>query len=395
MRILMISSFLPYPLFSGGNIRLYSLIKNLSAHHQITLICEKRDNQSQEDIKEVEKICETVITVRRRKQWSMGNILKTGFSSNPFLITGHTSEEMRLLIQDELVRNPYDLIHVETFYVYQNLPEVKIPVVLVEHNIEYLVYERYAKLANRLIRPLLLLDVFKLKQKETKAWQTADKVVAVSNIEKRLMKMPSVDVVPNGVDTLNYDFRSFDQIQKEKRVLFIGDYKWMQNRDAVELIIKEIWPNLLDKFKEENKECELKLWIVGKNMPSYFRKFEDKDIIFDYNNKDTTADIFRKSYILLAPLRAAGGTSYKILEAMATGVAVVTTGLGVEGLEAKNGLHLLSSDSPTQLADFVFDLTQDHSLYKKLTINARRFVENTYDWRIIAKKLDEVYLSSL
>jgi polysaccharide biosynthesis protein PslH len=398
MRILMISSFLPYPLFSGGNIRLYNLIKNLSARHQITLICEKRDKQTQEDVKEVEKICEKVITVKRQKQWSAKNILKTGFSSNPFLITGHTSEEMRLLIADELVRQPYDLIHVETFYVFQNLPEVKIPVVLVEHNIEYLVYERYARLANPLIKPLLYIDVAKLKQKETGAWAKADQVVAVSNIEKRLMKLPNaneVSVVPNGVDTQKYGFRDFSQIPNEKRVLFIGDYKWMQNRDAVELIVKEIWPNLLDKFKEENKECDLKLWIVGKNMPSYFKRFEDKNIIFDFNNKDTTADIFRKSYILLAPLRAAGGTSYKILESFASGTAVVTTGLGAEGLEAKNGLHLLSSDSPSELADFVFNLTQDHSLYKKITLNARKFVESNYDWKIIAKKLDEVYLSSI
>jgi polysaccharide biosynthesis protein PslH len=408
MRILMISSFLPFPLTSGGHVRLYNLIKNLSARHQITLICEKRDSQTKEDILEVEKICEKVITVKRRKQWSIENIFKTGFSLDPFLITGHTSEEMKLLIQDELVRAPYDLIHVETFYVYQNLParyryaqafaggpRVKIPVVLVEHNIEYLVYERFAKLANPLIRPLLMLDVKKLKKKEMHVWQSVDKLVAVSNIEKRFMKLPDVEVVANGVDTNNFSFRQFTQIPEEKRVLFIGDYKWMQNKDAVELIVKEIWPNLIAKFKEEGKDCNLKLWIVGKNMPSYFKKFADKDIILDYNNKDQTAEIFRKAYILLAPLRAAGGSSYKILESFASGVSVITTGLGAEGLEAKNGVHLLTSDSPSELADFVYELSQDHSLYKKLMINARKFVEENYDWKIIAKKLDEVYLSSL
>ena len=395
----MISSFLPFPLFSGGNIRLYNLIKNLSDKHQITLICEKRSNQTDEDLREVEKICEKVITIDRKKQWTAKNILKTGFSLDSFLITGHTSEEMKLLIQDELVRSPYDLIHVETFYVYQNLPKTKIPVVLVEHNIEYLVYERYAKLANPLVKPFLLLDIAKLRQKEERTWRSATKVVAVSNVERRLMKMPDAlgtdAVVPNGVDTQKYLFRSFDQLPTEKRVLFIGDYKWIQNRDAVEFIIKEVWPSLVEKFKESNKEFSLKLWIVGKNMPHSFKRHQEENIIFDFDNKQETLEIFRQAFILLAPLRAAGGTSYKILEAMATGVAVVTTGLGIEGLEAKNGVQVLSGDSPTELADFVYDLTQDHSLYKKITINARKFVESTYDWKIIAEKLNQVYLSCI
>jgi hypothetical protein len=124
MKILMVSSYLPFPLYSGGQIRLYNLLKNISNKHEITLICEKRSNQTADDIEEVKKICKRVITVERLKQWSFGNILKTGFSMDPFLIVGHTNEELRLAIRDELVRENYELIHVETFYVYQNLPKV-------------------------------------------------------------------------------------------------------------------------------------------------------------------------------------------------------------------------------------------------------------------------------
>jgi len=238
MKILMISSFLPFPLHSGGHVRLYNLIKHLSKENEITLICEKRPNQTYVDIKELEKICKKVITVPRKKQWSINNILKTGFSNDPFLIVGHTSEEMKSLIKDELVKENFDLIHVETFYVYQNLPKVNIPVVLVEHNVEYLVYKRYALLANPLLRPLLLLDVKKLKNYEEQVWKKVTKLVAVSEIEKKLMGLGSISVVSNGVDTNNFRFRSLEQI-KDKKVLFIGDFKWLQNRDALEFILKK------------------------------------------------------------------------------------------------------------------------------------------------------------
>ena len=68
----------------------------------MTLICEKRENQNENDIKEVEKFCKKVITVKREKQWSIANVLKTGFSSYPFLMIGHTSIKMQKEIQNAM-----------------------------------------------------------------------------------------------------------------------------------------------------------------------------------------------------------------------------------------------------------------------------------------------------
>ena len=87
MKILIVSSYLPYPLLNGGNIRLYNIIKALQKRHEITLVCEKREAQTLDDVAQVEKICKKVVTVRRKKQWSIKNIIKSGFSTwrNPLL----------------------------------------------------------------------------------------------------------------------------------------------------------------------------------------------------------------------------------------------------------------------------------------------------------------------
>ncbi len=392
----MISSFLPYPLFSGGHIRLYNLLKNLKDEHEITLICEKRDNQIQTDIEEVRKVCNKLITVNRNKQWTLKNILKTGFSSDPFLITGHKNKEMQLLINDELVRENYDLIHIETSYVYQNLPKVNIPVVVVEHNIEYLVYKKFASQANPVLRPFLNIDILKLKKTEERIWRKATRLVAVSNIEKRFMKRADVAVVPNGVDTEIFKFRHFENIPQEKRILFIGDFKWIQNQDTLDFILTDIWPRIVNKLDDLGKNENLKLWIVGKNIPEKFKKLDNlEDVIFDENNKDETPNIFNNAFLLLAPFRVAGGTSYKILESMSSGTCVVTTDLGIVGLEAKKETHVLASETAEGLAQNVVELVLDKSLYKRLTLNARKFVEENYDWKIISKKLSEVYISSI
>ena len=394
MKILMVSSYLPFPLKSGGEIRLYNLMKNIAEKHEITLICEKRDYQTDADVEEVKKICKKVITVTRKKQWSTVNILKTGLSMDPFLIIGHTSEEMKLAIKDELVRERYDLIHVETFYVYQNLPKVSIPVILVEHNVEYLAYQRYVKLANPFLKLFFYVDVMKLKKKEEKAWRKVDKLVAVSNAERRLMKRADITVVPNGVDLNNFQFRSSQNLPEEKRILFIGDFKWFQNVDAAEIILKQIWPRIALKLAETKNRADIKLWIIGRNIPDKIKSLAaSKNIILEEDSKQETAEIFRKAYLLLAPIRAGGGTSYKILEAFASGVGVVTTNLGLEGLEAKNNIHALASEKEDELAELSLVMIQDHSVYRKLTLNARKLVEEKYDWRVIAQKLDEVYMS--
>ena len=78
---------------------------------------------------------------------------------------------------------------------------------------------------------------------------------------------------------------------------------------------------------------------------------------------------------------------------MASGVGVVTTSLGLEGLDAKNNVHALAAEKEDELAQLVLVMLNDHSVYRKLTLNARKFIEERYDWKIISQKLDEVYMS--
>jgi glycosyltransferase involved in cell wall biosynthesis len=393
MKILMISSYLPYPLYSGGQVRLYNLIKELSGKHEITLICEKRVNQTQQDISEVEKICKKVITVDRRKQWSVGNILKSGTSARSFLLTGHTHAEMQKKIQEALEIHSFDLIHIETFYVMQNLPQTTIPVVLVEHNIEYKVYEKFLQRASRFVRPMLAIDVSKIRKEEEAFWKKADALVAVSSDDKHSMEKAGFkpSVVSNGVNTEQFGFKDVAKavLEREKRILFIGDFKWMQNRDSVNFIIREIWPQI----KRQNSGLDVKLWIVGRSIPESIRSLSnDPPIIFDEKSSaKPTVEIFQEASVLLAPIRVGGGTSYKILESMSCGTPVVTMKLSADALEAKDGEELLVGQSAEELAEKILNLLQNKETYERISKNGRKFVEENYTWKKVAKKLDEVY----
>ncbi|OGH24804.1 MAG: hypothetical protein A3B47_00205 [Candidatus Levybacteria bacterium RIFCSPLOWO2_01_FULL_39_24] len=395
MNILLVSSYLPYPLFSGGHIRLYNLIKELSHKHKITLVCEKRDYQGDAEISELKKFCKKVISVPRKKQWSLKNITKTGLSALPFLIIGHTSSEMRKEIQRELNENQFDLIHAETSYVMQNIPETKIPIILAEHNVEYLVYKRFADKAPLLLRPLLYMDVLKLKRWEEAVWKKATKLIAVSKIEKEIMNKVRKDVVvvSNGVDIEKFTINDLQLTRdgREKRILFIGEFKWVQNRDAIEWIIKEIWPKLMAEFIPPITGGGIKLWVVGRNIPDSIRELtSDKNIIFDDKAPKETEEIFRKSNLLLAPIQVGGGTSFKILEAMASGVPVVTTDLG-NAIGAKEDLEIVIANEAHDFIVKIKELFENKKFYETISQNARKLIEEKFNWQKIAGDLDSVY----
>lgn len=401
MKILMVSSYLPFPLHSGGHIRLYNLIKELSKKHEITLVCEKRDKQTIEDVKQVAKYCKKVLTVRRKKQWSIKNIFSSGFSSKSFLVTGHTSVEMKSILENLLSSEKFDLIHVETFYVMQNIPQTKIPIVLAEHNIEFEVYQRFVDKSPFFLKPLLALDVMKIKNNEEHAWKASTKLLAVSDADKKQMTRTDVIVVPNGVDLETFIFKKPDLLQvkksdsglikKEIKLLFIGDFKWMQNRDAVRWIISDIWPYLLRAI---GNDLKIKLNIVGRNIPQSIKNLDTFDSIsLNENSKESTYQIFNKADVLLAPIRIGGGSSYKIIEAMATGLPVITTTRGITGINAKADIHAITADDTQTIVEKTVKLLRDQELFAKIANNGRKLIEDNYNWKVIAKKLDEVYNS--
>jgi glycosyltransferase involved in cell wall biosynthesis len=299
---------------------------------------------------------------------------------------------MKKLIEKELKSEKYDLIHVETFYVYQNLPKTHLPVVLAEHNIEYLVYQRYISRLPLLAKPLGKLDVLKIKKEEEKFWKKADKLVAVSQSDKKLMGREDAVLVPNGVDLKKFENkRKIKKSPRDYKVLFIGNFKWIQNTDALTFIIRDIWPKIQETAKSKN--LNIKLWVVGKKIPQRLKILGDETIHFDENAPDQTELIYKEADLLLAPIRVGGGTSFKILESMATGLPVATTSLGNEGIDGIPEKDLLICESSEEFARATIDILTDDKKYRQISQNAQNFIKNNFGWENITKKLEEVYQS--
>lgn len=385
----MLTPYLPYPLISGGQIRSFNLLKNLAKKHQITLVALIKNESEKQYIKNIEPFCHKVIVAKRpEKPWTISNILKTGFGSYPFLVVRNFSQEATEAVIRELQLGKFDLIHAETFYVMPHIPNTYVPILLVEQTIEYLVYQHFVDTMQwKIVRPLLMIDVVKIRHWEEFYWKRASRVIAMSDADRDVMhkRLPDlhVSIVPNGVDTSFFAYKKKSPHVKP-RILFVGNFKWLQNKEAVTTLVQHIWPGIVKKLPQAT------LSIVG--------KYPTADIIALQNNKINVAsniedirDAYEDSDILLAPIYGPGGTRYKILEAMASGVPVVTTPFGIEGLGIEDGKEALIRTTPEALAEAAVEILTDKSLYQTLAANANTLVRKTYNWVSIGRALDEVY----
>ena len=104
---------------------------------------------------------------------------------------------------------------------------------------------------------------------------------------------------------------------------------------------------------------------------------------------------FAEATVFVVPLRIGSGTRLKILEALAMGKAIVSTSVGAEGLDLKDGEEIFVADESTVFAEAVIRLLTDGSLRRRIGENGRARVERDYDWRSIGEKLHQLYTKIL
>ncbi len=385
----MLTPYLPYPLLTGGQTRSYNLIKRLSSlGHQITLFCLVKSEKEKKYVSELEKFCQEVKVFNRpEKPWTFTNILRTAFSVYPFLVIRNWAKGEKNAIEEKLKKEDFDLIHAETFYVMPHIPETKTPILLVEQTIEYLVYKHFVdEFKLFFLKPFLYIDVAKLKFWEKKFWSRATIVAAMSNEDKKIMKLqlPKLDseIVPNGVDT-EYFNKIVTHRFPDPVVLYLGNFTWLQNREAVKILMSKVWPMISKNIPNA------KLWIIGKDARSFFHNLASENIRVD--EVSDVREVYQQAWVLVAPIYGGGGTRYKNFEAFASGLPVVTTSIGIGGIDAVDGKDVILRDNPADLAKATIELINNPTLAKKIANNAKELVKEKNNWDQIAQNLSHIY----
>jgi len=392
MKILMLVPFLPNTHMSGGQTRWYNIIKYLSKNHEITLYSLIKEESEKRFIPELKRYCKKVRVFSRPKSpWTARNILLTIFSLYPLLVVRNWSPKEKKALRKEINENRYDLIHAETFYVMPHIPDTQTPSILVEQTIEYQVYKHYVD--NEVpffLRPFFMIDVLKLKYWEQYFWKKTNRLVAVSEEDRKVMRelIPGikVDIIPNGVDANH--FASYKvPTKRPARVLYgAANFKWLQNVEAVEFLVNEIWPTI------EKKSSDAILWVVGTSIPKKIWGLAAKNSRIEITESiPDVRDALKSATVIIVPVKGPGGTRLKMLEALAAGLPVVSTTVGAAGLDLKHNHHAMISDSPRELAGYTLELLDKPSLAKEIGKNGQEYVKKYFDWEVLGKLHDKIY----
>ncbi|HCM81775.1 MAG: hypothetical protein UV63_C0003G0002 [Microgenomates group bacterium GW2011_GWC1_43_11] len=390
MNVLFISAVLPYPLHSGGQVRLYNLLKLLSRKHDITLFSFIRNENERQYVKELSFIKKIKLFYRGRA-WQPKYILRSLTSPLPLLLSSYENQEMKEDIRQELENNHYSLIHCEPFYVCPSLPEdLPCPMVIAEHNIEYEIYESYVQqFPISFFRPFLHTDVTKIKKQEKAVWGKAHTIIAVSGHDASVIRSSvgekGVTVIPNGVDTTYFSYEKKLFNKKNPRFLFVGNFLWIPNVKAVQRLIRAIWPKVIRGMPRGH------LTIVGKHLSLQLQE-KARELHIEYKEYGgDIRDAYKSSDILLAPMTISGGTKFKILEAMASGCLVITTKDGMEGIDAEKDTHVLEAETASDYLSRIQSVLGNPKKFQTMTQKARSLIESQYDWKLSAEKQAEVW----
>lgn len=188
----------------------------------------------------------------------------------------------------------------------------------------------------------------------------------------------TVTVVSNTV-SLPFQATSTRAERDEKRVLFVGNLSYFPNIDAVRHFVAEVLPRL-----SLLTLARIKFRIVGSAPPPTITALARNDhseggsCVEVIANVADVAPHYRWADLVVVPLRAGSGTRIKLLEAFSYRVPVVSTPLGVAGLNPEHGKHLLLASSPTEFADACGQLLRDRVRSDALATQAFRLVCDRY-----------------
>ncbi|MEW5805862.1 MAG: glycosyltransferase [Acidobacteriota bacterium] len=242
---------------------------------------------------------------------------------------------------------------------------------------------REGRMAELLDDEKMMLRSLRTKRQELSIYGQSDLTIAITNEEKEMLmkELPQVriEVIPNIHDIAS----KISGFHSRDHLLFVGGYGHPPNPDAVKYFNRDIFPLIKKEI------LRLNLFVVGQYIDALIKESGSNETIFT-GPVDDLQSYMQSCRVFVAPLRFGAGLKGKIGEAMASGIPVVTTSIGAEGMNVVDGENILIGDTPGDFAERVIMVYSDEALWKKISSNAIRFVEENYSSRVIGRKIDDM-----
>lgn len=393
LKVAFISPVFLFPADAGGKIRTGNILRGLkeSGRFDITLLSPASGQQQSEWQAELDRQCERFIGWQPsppRPRWQRAPDL---LSALPVNVAADRTPAAVAAVEQVLAAEHFDVVVFDFVHAAVLRPAtLKGATVCFTHNVEAEIFERHAKTApSALLRWMWASQAAKMRRFEREALARFTRVVAVSERDAKKFAadgLKTARAIPTGVDL---DFFSWQPpADGSPVVVFTGSMDWEANVDGIRFYIEEVWPQV--RAKVPNAQ----LRVVGKNPPPALVQRNVPGVSFT-GFVDDVRDHARDAQAFVIPLRVGGGTRIKAFEAMAMGLPVVSTTIGIEGLDVDHGTHFLRADGADELASATLRLIADGALRLKLSRAARGLVEDRFGHRVAADVFGRILLEAV
>jgi glycosyltransferase involved in cell wall biosynthesis len=402
MRVLYISEVMPYEkvAHAGGKI-FYRYLQQLSHYVDIDILCYCSREESSY-VGDLNQICSNIYLVERGVCQKNKILFQTRKYAHafvkPYISLGYPVN-LKIFVKklrEILNSNKYDIVEL-TFtssllylpIIRKLKPEIKINIV--EHDVSYLNLQRSYKYEKGFIKRLGKYIRYKVyKYSEISLLKKCNMVTVLNNKDKQLLlkeqlESGKIHTLPPYFECPDINLKDISCNKIPKSLLFYGALWRRENDESIYRFLKEVFPQIL------KVDREVKLYIVGNRPSDRVMCYNDNKNVFVTGYIEDPDMYFRNCQVFIAPLLLGAGVKIKVLEAMAYGLPVVSTEIGIEGIEADRQNTCIVVNKIADFSGHILELLKEEALREKLSYNAYNFIRTNYDFKTEVVKMVDKY----
>lgn len=402
MKIVIISTYLPYPLSSGGAQAQYNIIDKLQSKHQITFVFPVNGCNKISAMRHLQTVWKNVkfkpygyfkqlsnLSFFLSKAERAIKILCCNNSERFYVERAlkpygfPTDRKFASFVNNCIEEAEADVVQIDMYpflTLVDSLP-ANIRKVFVHHELRWVRNERLFRNIELTKKERLLFDVE--KKKELEYLNKFDQIITLTDVDKKLLKEAGV-VVPIAVSPASVNAIPMDYSPWNGSITFLGGYAHIPNSEGVNWLINKVFP-LIDwtKYPQANFN------IIGAGWSNQIKSPDNILKVRSLGFVENIADTISGS-IMCVPILTGSGMRMKILEAAVMNVPFITTTVGVEGLDFKNEKACLIADTPESFANALETLMTDCEKCRLLTMNASNVFSELYSVEAVAMRRESI-----
>lgn len=387
----MLTNRIPYPLKDGGALAMHAMIEGYEQAGWKVAVFSMNTSRHYASVESLPDIYRRITF----EAFDMDTDIRVLPTLRNFLLSRKPNHAQRFYnkeyerqLKKMIERTEPDFIQLESIYLATYLPAIrqvsKAKIALRLHNIEYGIWESLAANSANTFKRFYLKDLAaRIKKFELAAWKQVDFLLPITTADSEVvMKEQDVPVltVPFGIELGDMQPSN---TQEQWIGYHLGAMDWLANVDAITWFLEQVWPLI-------HKEIpDFEFHFAGRNMPASFKKFEENGVVCSGEISDANEFIAAKK-MLIVPLLSGGGVRIKVMEAMMTGKLVVSTSIGVQGIEgAKYGEHYLRANEPEEFVREIKWALANKDKAEVIAQNGAILIKNSFNRRLLMQNLTD------